>query len=65
MSMKLTPDDMLSISEKVKGLDRLGIAVRVINVEGHDIYLRQDGDGNHLIVGITDKPKDHHEGNLR
>jgi len=52
------------IGTKVEELDAIGVDVKVIHVEGHDVYLRKDGTG-HLIVGITDKPKEHHEGNLR
>jgi hypothetical protein len=64
MSMKLTTEQLAMIGTKVEELDAIGVDVKVIHVEGHDVYLRKDGSG-HLIVGITDKPKDHHEGNLR
>lgn len=66
MSMSLTPAQLSEISTKVEELDHIGIEVRVIKVSGHDIYLRKDeGKGKHIVIGITDKPKDHHEGNMR
>lgn len=54
MTMKLTRDDLVVIAGKVQELEGLGIDAKVIEVKGHDVYLKRE-EGSLFIVGITDK----------
>jgi len=64
MGMELTTKQMADILTQVEEIAKLRINVRVITVEGHDVYLKQSA-GGLSIVGITNKTKDHQEGSVR
>lgn len=54
MTMKMSCDDLVVLAGKVQELESLGIDAKVIEVKGHDIYLKRE-EGNLFVVGITNK----------
>lgn len=57
MSMKLTSDDLLNISNMLREADCFAVEIKMFALAGHDIYLRKEEKG-HVVIGITDKQQD-------
>ena len=64
MSMSLTSEQLVEIGDVVRQLDPTPFEVKVIEVHGHDVHLRKVN-GRHMIVGLTNKPKDYSSAPIR
>lgn len=64
MSMNLDTKQLAEIGTAVEALDVAGLSVKMVEVAGHDVYLKKVN-GKHHIVGITDKVRNPQEGQLR
>lgn len=52
--MKLTPDELLAISGKVREIAGLGIAVETFKLGTHRVMLNWEGPDEPYVVGITE-----------
>lgn len=64
MSMDMNTGQLAEIGTAVESLDAAGLTVKMIEVAGHDVYLKKVNDKHH-IVGITNKVRNPQEGVTR
>jgi hypothetical protein len=62
--MELDTKQLAEIGTAVEALDAAGLSVKMVEVVGHDVYLKKV-DSKHHIVGITNKVRNPQEGTLR